>query len=166
MDMKGERMSILIRGMEMPKNCEECLFFESKYCYHGCLAKPESINNMDMWDFEVGSRPPSWCPLTEQKTGKWLRTPTAWVYCSVCGKEPPEETNATTPFCPNCGAEMTNYRPTVFTTNADRIRAMTDEELAMHIGCVHIGEWCPHLDDDIECMDCRLEWLKKEVKDD
>ena len=38
--------------------------------------------------------------------GKWLRTPTFWAYCSVCGEEPPKETNITTNFCPNCGASM------------------------------------------------------------
>lgn len=38
--------------------------------------------------------------------GRWLRTPTGWVYCSVCREEPPEETNARTKYCPNCGAVM------------------------------------------------------------
>jgi hypothetical protein len=42
----------------------------------------------------------------EVRHGHWLRTPTAWVYCSVCGEEPPQETNARTRFCPNCGAKM------------------------------------------------------------
>ncbi|MBO7682358.1 MAG: hypothetical protein J6T17_06350 [Clostridia bacterium] len=40
------------------------------------------------------------------KRGKWLRTPTWWAYCSVCGMEPPNESNETTDFCPNCGAKM------------------------------------------------------------
>jgi len=56
-------MSILIKGMKMPKNCNGCPLFESKYHFHGCLAKPESINNMDMWNF-VDDRP-TWCPLIE-----------------------------------------------------------------------------------------------------
>ena len=38
--------------------------------------------------------------------GEWLRTPTFWAYCSACGEEPPEETNITTNYCPNCGADM------------------------------------------------------------
>lgn len=38
--------------------------------------------------------------------GEWLRTPTFWAYCSVCGEEPPKETNITTNYCPNCGARM------------------------------------------------------------
>ncbi len=44
--------------------------------------------------------------VVEVVHGEWLRTPTWWVYCSVCGCEPPQETNATTRFCPNCGAKM------------------------------------------------------------
>lgn len=44
--------------------------------------------------------------VVEVRHGMWLRTPTGWVYCSVCGEEPPEETNARTKYCPNCGAKM------------------------------------------------------------
>lgn len=40
------------------------------------------------------------------KHGKWLRTPTWWAYCSVCGMEPPNESNETTDYCPNCGTKM------------------------------------------------------------
>ena len=40
------------------------------------------------------------------KHGKWMRTPTWWAYCSVCGMEPPNESNCTTDYCPNCGARM------------------------------------------------------------
>lgn len=57
-------MSILVKGMKMPKNCVECLLFESLYHFHGCHAKPESFNDRDMWNFAVGDRP-SWCPIVE-----------------------------------------------------------------------------------------------------
>ena len=40
----------------------------------------------------------------EVKHGRWLRSHTAWVYCSECGSEPPNETNAETPYCPWCGS--------------------------------------------------------------
>ena len=50
-------------------------------------------------------------------------------------------------------------------TNADRIRAMSDEELAKVLGC-------PRLDDlgyqkcfSIGCKECILVWLKQPVKD-
>ena len=44
--------------------------------------------------------------LKAQKHGHWKRTPTGWVYCSVCGQEPPNETNIETKYCPNCGSLM------------------------------------------------------------
>lgn len=38
--------------------------------------------------------------------GHWEKTITWWIYCSVCGSEPPNECNCPTPYCPNCGAKM------------------------------------------------------------
>jgi hypothetical protein len=52
--------------------------------------------------------------VRENVKGEWLRTPTSWVYCSVCGEEPPQETNVTSDFCPNCGAKMDDvYQPPI-----------------------------------------------------
>ena len=53
---------------------------------------------------EIGVLPAA--DVRENVKLEWIRTPTAWVYCSVCGEEPPQETNARTRFCPNCGAKM------------------------------------------------------------
>ena len=72
-------------------------------------------------------------------------------------------------FCTFCDAMIPENHPSIRfrepTTNADRIRAMSDEELA---------EWheifCPNREDiDLTCTkeschDCWLEWLKEEVK--
>lgn len=55
-------MSILVKGLEMPRACHDCLFFESIYHLHGCHAVPKSFDDMDMWNF-VGDGRPSWCPL-------------------------------------------------------------------------------------------------------
>lgn len=51
-------------------------------------------------------------------------------------------------------------------TNADKIRAMTDEKLAKHFSF----RWCPpdrHCTalDKITCYDCWLNHLKQEVED-
>ena len=50
-------------------------------------------------------------------------------------------------------------------TNADRIRAMSDEELERFLGqyslCTRVGR-CP---DHGECHRCVLDWLKQPVKD-
>lgn len=47
-------------------------------------------------------------------------------------------------------------------TNADRIRAMTDEELAEFLseyGCVDCTKEC----EEVHCDACWLEWLKEEI---
>ena len=58
-------------------------------------------------------------------------------------------------------------------TNADRIRAMTDEELATIIAWPYIAppEWCanhptcPFISEDpTPCDKCALEWLQQEVE--
>ena len=54
-------------------------------------------------------------------------------------------------------------------SNADRIRAMTDEELAEFIGDDAMHDICPnncHDDLDRPCKVCALEWLKQEVNTD
>lgn len=48
-------------------------------------------------------------------------------------------------------------------TNADRIRAMSDEELADVVVCPHTGNWDLCRDD---CKKCRLEWLKQPAEED
>ena len=50
-------------------------------------------------------------------------------------------------------------------TNADRVRAMTDEELAEF--CIKYTFNCPSVDcPDDDCKGCWFEWLRQEVKDD
>ena len=50
-------------------------------------------------------------------------------------------------------------------TNADRIRAMTDEELATFLDCYCVSaSWeCPR-HHEIKCHECWLNWLKEEVR--
>lgn len=55
-------------------------------------------------------------------------------------------------------------------TNADRIRAMSDEELSVLIKKTFIGKtpWCDHhckLDDDCSCNGCLMEWLKQPAEE-
>ena len=57
-------------------------------------------------------------------------------------------------------------------TNADKIRAMTDEEIAKLFAygtdCPSDGKLlanCPFHDDATECQSCWLEWLQKEAND-
>ena len=63
-------MSILIRGMEMPKNCDECRFcvngFTDDAPMYECAV--QSYENVSVL-VESGGKPfdfrPDWCPLTE-----------------------------------------------------------------------------------------------------
>ena len=51
-------------------------------------------------------------------------------------------------------------------TNADRIRSMTDEELAQYMGDVQTWGGCPNYgarNCTENCADCWLDWLKQEV---
>ena len=64
--------------------------------------------------------------------------------------------------CPVCGADM---RVGSDMTNADRIRAMTDEELA---GWLATNDTCPSTEQERNCNnrcgECWLEWLKQEAQ--
>lgn len=66
-------MSILIKGMEMPKNCEECRFDAGGYC------TAKSINFLD-WSNVDDQPKPSWCPLTKLITIEELMEP----MCDQC----------------------------------------------------------------------------------
>lgn len=60
-------------------------------------------------------------------------------------------------------------------SNADRIRAMSDEELAEFISRIEIGDFGPQVygktfcdmcKGQYECDDCRLWWLQQPAKED
>lgn len=60
-------------------------------------------------------------------------------------------------------------------TNADRIRAMTDEELSEFISRIEIGDFgqqvygktfCDMCKGQYECDDCRLWWLQQPAEED
>jgi hypothetical protein len=93
--------------------------------------------------------------------------------CPSCGKSarpihrrmfPPDPERV---FCRFCGEEVKLVTNRL--TNADRIRAMSDEELAFFIsskkGSCAVGGVCVPRYDDWECGDCWLDWLKQEVED-
>lgn len=84
--------------------------------------------------------------------------------CEACN----EQTPSLFRYCPICGRKL-------IVTNADRIRAMTDEELAEFIGRIEIGDFGPQVygktfcdmcKGQYECDDCRLWWLKQPAKED
>ena len=74
--------------------------------------------------------------------------------------------------CPNCGGTGIVKVPM---TNADRIRAMSDEELSEFISRIEIGDFgqqvygktfCDMCKGQYECDDCRLWWLQQPAEED
>lgn len=73
------------------------------------------------------------------------------------------------PICNSC-MNYHFYRPM---TNAQKIRSMTDEELAEFLMKVNLAyaepcmtgqEDCKHPNENLSCMKCFLEYLKRNVK--
>lgn len=83
-------MSVLIKGMKMPKGCYECPLTDGEYgdCKVGATGEYDPYRKD--------------CPLEEPKTGKWLYKESDHGKCSECGAWVFE----LYPFCPNCGADM------------------------------------------------------------
>ena len=67
---------------------------------------------------------------------------------------------------------LVQYEPPQPKTNADRIRSMTDEELARILaegchGTIECPNCCGEYTGTIKsCTECWLDWLKEEVKDE
>ena len=87
-------MSVLIKTMEMPKNCGECQFCHTENFTQWCCP----TGREDIFYDAI----PDWCPLDEPKTGEWIDDGCI-EKCSQCGerREFPHWD-----FCPNCGAKM------------------------------------------------------------
>lgn len=73
-------------------------------------------------------------------------------------------------ICPlsNAATSIKEHRP----TNADRIRAMSDEELADFIDRCEMSDidysktFCNLCNGQYECSQCRLEWLKQPAEEE
>lgn len=75
-------MSVLIKGMKMPKTCQECPMMYGGWCF---VAPPEIDTRVaPTVDEAIRQGKPDWCPLHEVKedceTCKWL--------CEQSGQEP------------------------------------------------------------------------------
>lgn len=99
---------VAIKGMSMPKYCNDCDFVADSMGY--CERAKEQIPNYDFYS-ETNERP-DFCPLTEteeRKGGKWEYTGSYEVEgllkCTICGHEI-DVTEGYYKFCPMCGAEM------------------------------------------------------------
>ena len=61
--------------------------------------------------------------------------------------------------CVNCGTKFWHYKPYRSPTNADRIRKMSDDELAKFLAT-------KFNDDFYGCPDLILQWLQQPAKED
>ncbi len=69
--------------------------------------------------------------------------------------------------CAKCGYLIEHCRCRNPKTNADRIRTMSDEELAMNMMCPNengLAEIECNKDDRCNCFECLLHWLQSEVE--
>ena len=86
----------------------------------------------------------------------------------TCGAGTPEEAEANCTYFirGECTASFCEYRRKK-QTNADRIRAMSDEELAEFIYRCEMGEidyaktFCDLCNGQYKCGQCRLDWLQQ-----
>lgn len=110
-------MSVLIKDMQMPKNCRECPFlYDGDACY--AANKPNAMflplvcngrtDEYPINEFPFHEKRVDWCPLMDAEPvrhGKWIEGK-----CNRCGEHAPYWSMASTyyrsNFCPNCGARM------------------------------------------------------------
>ena len=120
-------MSVLIKGMQMPKNCMHCGFshmaFYSLKMWIVCKPKDISVTTGDA----VKDGRPDWCPLievpsadiAEVRHGEWEENKRTSISerhreihyniykCSRCNHANGKHKSN---FCPNCGATMDKER--------------------------------------------------------
>lgn len=157
-------MSKAILVMDMPECCADCpcSFFERSNSKLNliCGIVQEDANN-------VGK--PDWCPLRPMPE-KETEPTIAWM---------PDQEEQPEPYI-GCDVEVVQlvrstdfyddylYDEQVSKTNADRIRSMSDEELAMCMMCPNengLAEInCDH-SDNCNCYGCILRWLRSEVEE-
>ena len=63
-------MSVLIKGMDMPKDCPQCpcAYFADYFTFLGCNVKPGKRYAMQDEEYRQSSARPDWCPLIEVPT--------------------------------------------------------------------------------------------------
>ena len=110
--------------------------------------------------------------------GEWVTTRTiihdGELYCSLCGQEALAEygrhTYIKSNYCPNCGAKMEAHGKDInVPTNADRIRNMSDEELAVWLVGATVCERVCSEDEYCqgnECVERVTRWLKQPAKEE
>ena len=63
-----------------------------------------------------------------------------------------------------CQEARKKHCPDVVFTNADKIREMDDEALAVALMCPHDGDKCPGPGNAKTCIKCCLDWLRESAE--
>ncbi len=180
-------MSILIKGMEMPKHDDEYVIF-TVYGDGGVVYGPLNRPHVRYKDRAVPVPPhgrlidadafikqktEQICENCDRRRGmKDGKLTKRFVYaigdapCRACGIGDMLDYVDDAPIVIPAEEGGCTYHEPKPQTNADRIRAMTDEELADYFS--ELSCW-PNASKEVcrgvaNCMDCWLDWLKQEVE--
>lgn len=101
-------MSVLVKGMKMPKNCEKCLYLSWSNFYQIYVCNAIRHDEPVLFDKKqvkstatVRSGRADNCPLVSvQPHGRWIKKEI--LHCSECDMP----TMHPWPYCQNCGAKM------------------------------------------------------------
>ena len=113
-------MSVLIKGLKMPRNCAECPFlYDGNACY--AVNEPDAMflplvcngrtDEYPINKFPFHEKRVDWCPLVDAEPvrhGKWITEEClpGVAVCSICGHEIRGIGCQYTKYCDECGARM------------------------------------------------------------
>lgn len=111
-------MSVLIKGMEMPKKCGECDIY---VCYRTWSGDPGDKFCGITKEGVSRETKPDWCPLfetSELEKGEWIANGDIPKTCPFCGDDWDKYvfgdeiwyTGELPNYCPNCGKPMVVIR--------------------------------------------------------
>lgn len=143
--------------MAEPMTCQNCFYREYDPGYppcEDCLSDKWKIGKLSKW---VGA--------------EWEKPKTRILQVEVKCPEVEELVNDALDEFKYKGRTLRQWADSIVKpiTNADRIRAMSDEELAIFLESAtcptpYNGSWCRRDSERWNCKDCWLDWLKGEAK--
>lgn len=163
-------MSILIKDMEMPKSCYDCVLSHSFFRDMNC-ANLEGMSGFVGALPHTDDRHPD-CPLvlvTQPKTGRWVLSGGYWR-CSECKEKAllkldksnggcneymPIKSN----YCPNCGIEMSGRRTDIM---REEKRCCGTCQYYYHENRVCVNDASEYVGDWTEYNNSCEEWTERE----
>ena len=173
MDGGEHDMSVLIKGMKMPKGCATCPYCNRAWDKPKCKAKSMQGRFMEQ-RFNLDRTRQKWCPLVPAADvwpvvrAVWRRySPFTDTYeCSNCGEQVIDQQFRTN-FCPNCGADMrifsTNCKNNVTTGEDEEEEKLMYDELIKRLWECASGECfnCSQYQPTTNASVCQKELMKQ-----